>query len=82
VELKFRNSVFIKEQAGEFLLSRELMEISTAHDAQAVIVGTYTETRNELYVSSRIVHAKSGKIISSFDYLLPLDNNLKTLLRS
>ncbi len=82
VELKFRNSIYMKEQAGEFLLTRAFKEITAAHDAQAVIVGTYTGTRDELYVSARIVDARSGKIISSFDYRLALDKRLKQLLSS
>lgn len=79
-ELKFRNSVFIKKGGGEFLLSRELEAISSAHDAEAVVVGTYTGTKHELYVSTRIVNAKTGMIVSSFDYQLPLDQRLRRLL--
>ncbi len=79
VEMKLRNSVYIKERAGEFLLSRRVRDMSTSHNAQAVVVGTYALANTDLYLSSRIVQAADGKIISSCDYRLPLTPNLRAM---
>ena len=42
IEMKLRqSSVFVEEGKGEFLLSRDLKDISLNHKASAVVVGTY-----------------------------------------
>ena len=83
VEMKLRDSLYIKEDAGEFLLSREVRNISVSHNAQAVVVGTYSSDRRSVYVSARIVQANNGKIISSCDFNLPMfyQDDIKFLLR-
>jgi TolB-like protein len=80
VELKLRNNIFIKERGGEFMLSRAVQDISTAHDAQAVIVGTYAVARDEVFVKASIVQPASNAIVSSYDYALPIGKNLRALL--
>jgi TolB-like protein len=83
IELKLRtNSVFIQEKSGEFMLSRELQDISMEHDAQAVIVGTYAEGSDTVYVTTKAVRAQNGVILSAYDYQLPLGPNTKSLLRA
>jgi TolB-like protein len=81
VELKVRNSVFIKRNEGEFLLTREIKEIAAAHNAQAVIVGTYAESASLIYVSLKLVNPASSKILSAYDYALPLDRQIRSMLR-
>lgn len=80
VEVKLRDSLYIKEREGEFLLSRRLKDIQVAHDAQAVVVGTYLVTPKDLYISARIVRAQDAKIISSCDVKIPLTEDLKATL--
>jgi hypothetical protein len=43
-ELKLRGDVFVKEQTGELLLSREIKDIAQSHHANYVLVGTYSPT--------------------------------------
>ncbi|MBU0985884.1 MAG: hypothetical protein KKH68_01415, partial [Proteobacteria bacterium] len=44
--------------------------------------GTYAYTNNNIYISSRIVQANNGKIISSCDFYLPiLSADLRDMLR-
>ncbi len=80
VEMKLRTSLYIKEREGEFLLSRRLKDIQKAHDAQAVVVGTYMVSPKDLYLSARIVRAQDAKIISSCDAKIPLTEDLKATL--
>ncbi len=82
IEMKLRRSVFIKERAGEFMLSRQVKAISQNHDAQAVIVGTYAVAQDSVYVSARIVRATDSRIISAHDYKLPLTPDVRALIRS
>lgn len=80
VEVKLRDSLYVREREGEFLLSRRLRDIRTAHDAHAVVVGTYLVTPKDLYLSARIVRAQDAKVISSCDVKIPLREDLKATL--
>jgi TolB-like protein len=82
IELKLRNAIYVREKGGEFLLSRSVKEISHAHGAQAVVVGTYAQAMTNVYISARVVQADGGEIISSCDIKLPLDVGLRSMLHS
>jgi TolB-like protein len=81
IEMLLRNSVFIKQNGGEFLLSRELKHISSEHDAQAVIVGTYAIGRKKVYVTARLIRASDSVVLASYDYTLPIDTDVAFMLR-
>jgi TolB-like protein len=81
IEMKLRNSVFIKEQSGEFILSRELKSLSTLHDAQAVLVGTYAIASSSIYVTAKLIQTANGIVLSSYDYVLPMGADAKVLLK-
>ena len=82
VEMKLRDTVFIKKEAGEFVLSRELKEISNSHDAQAVLAGTYAVGSDNVYVTVRLVRTTDSKIIASHDFALPMGRDTRTLVRT
>lgn len=72
-EVRLRQgSIFMQEGKGEFLLSRELQDISRNHNASAVIVGTFAESLNRIYVSARIVRPSDSIVISSYDVGIPM----------
>jgi TolB-like protein len=81
IELKLRqNSIFISEGKGEFMLSRDLREISRAYNASAVVVGTYAEGGNRLYVSARIVRPADNLIIAAADSGIPMGTNAMSIV--
>jgi len=80
IELKLRDTIFIKQAEGELMLSREVREIGRNHEAQAILVGSYSESRGRVYVTIRLVGAADGIVISAQDYLLPIDANVRALL--
>ena len=80
VELKLRDTIFVKQTEGELMLSREIREIGKSHEAQAVMVGTYSESRGRVYVTIKLVGAADGIVISAQDYLLPIDANVRSML--
>lgn len=82
IEMLFRHNVFIKQDSGEFLLSRELRNISSEHNAQAVIVGTYAIGRKTVYVNSLLIRAVDSIVLASHDYTLPIDMDMTFLLQS
>lgn len=81
VEMLLRNNVYIKQGGGEFLLSREVRNISSEHNAQAVIVGTYAVGRKNVLVTAKLIQATDGIVLSSYDYSLPIDTDVAFLLR-
>ncbi|ETR69632.1 MAG: hypothetical protein OMM_03805 [Candidatus Magnetoglobus multicellularis str. Araruama] len=81
IELKLRqDSIFIKKNEGEFLLSRELQNISENHHASAVLVGTYAISKYVVFVSVRMIRTSDNSVIASYDYQLPLDFITKSLI--
>lgn len=80
VELKLRDSIFVKQLQGELLLSREIKDITLTHKAQAVLVGTYAESSGQLYLTIKLVAMADNLVISAQDYLLPLNANVRSML--
>ena len=80
VEMKLRNQVFIEQNAGEFMLSRSVQEISQAHNAAAVIAGTYAVGRQAVYINARLIRAADNLILAAYDYTLPMGPDTRALL--
>jgi TolB-like protein len=82
IEMKMRTgSIFVQEQTGELILSRQLRQISFQHDAYAIVVGTYAVSKGSVYVTAKLVRAKDSVILSSYDYWLPVGPDTKQMLR-
>lgn len=81
IQMKLRKTVYMKRSEGELFLSREVYDISTEHNAQYVVVGTYSEANYLVYVNASIVRLKDNRIIASYDYEVPLGANNRMLLR-
>ena len=81
-ELKLRGDVYVKEGAGELLLSREIRDIAQNHNAGLVLVGTYSQAAQYTYVSLKLVRTADSRIVRSYDYALPNDRDVQRLLNS
>jgi TolB-like protein len=81
IEMLLRHNVFIKQNTGELLLSREVRTLSSSHDAQAVIVGTYAIGRKKVYVTARLIRAADSVVLASHDYTLPIDADVAFMLK-
>ncbi|MDP6855818.1 MAG: FlgO family outer membrane protein, partial [Arenicellales bacterium] len=55
IEMLLRGNVYIGKGEGEFLLSRALKDLSSEHDAQAVIVGIYAVGSKSVYVTAKLI---------------------------
>lgn len=80
-EMKLRGDVFVREQTGELLLSREIKDIARTHHARAVLVGTYSVAGNFVYVSVKLVRTDTSQILRGYDYALPMDAEVRRLVR-
>ena len=79
-ELKLRENLLMHKEQGELLLSREAREVSQTHRAQAVLVGTYATSMATLYVSLKLVQPTDNIVLAAYDYVLPMDGNVRSLL--
>ena len=81
IETKLRQgSIFVQKGKGEFLLSRDLLNLSSNQGAQAVLVGTYAVSEHFIFISSRVVRTKDSSVISGYDYELPQDKTTRSML--
>lgn len=80
VEMKFRSNVYIKQNEGEFMLTREIAEVARQHNAQAVVVGTYGVASDMVYLNLKVIAPGSNAILAAHDYALPLDRNMRAML--
>ncbi|PIE83242.1 MAG: hypothetical protein CSA09_02875 [Candidatus Contendobacter odensis] len=80
VEVKMRSNIFVAQQAGEFMLSRSIREISQSQNAAAVIVGTYAIGRQSVFVNARLIRATDNLVLSAYDYVLPMGPDVRALV--
>ncbi len=80
-EMKLRGDVFVKEETGELLLSREVKDIARSHNASLVLVGTYSAAANMTYISLKFVRTDDSRIVRAYDYALPNDRDVTKLLQ-
>mgnify|MGYP006424690323 CR=1 FL=1 len=79
-EVKMGDSLFIEENLGELILSRQVQRLSAEHDVHSILMGTYAEGRDFLYVSARLVGTEDAVVLGTADFRLPVDNHLRSLL--
>lgn len=80
-ELKLRNQIFMAQTSGALLLSREVTDLSLEHDAQAVVVGTYTVGGDTVYVSLKLIRPEGNTVMSAHDYSFALGDGNRALMR-
>ncbi|MEO5377617.1 MAG: FlgO family outer membrane protein [Magnetococcus sp. DMHC-6] len=80
VEVKLRKNLLIRNQEGEFMLSRELSKIDPTLHVQAVLAGSYTVAKNQIYVNAQLIRIADHVILASQDFILPKGENIRVLL--
>ena len=79
-ELKIRDSIYIKKQTGEFLLSRDINHLNPEQETNSLIVGTYSVGADRIYLSAKVVSATDSIIIATYDFSMPITNNVSKML--
>ena len=81
IEVKLRDNVFVSNaRQGDFLLSREVRDISAIHKVNTVVVGTYSDANEYLYVTVKAIALQSGTVTASLDYALPMLPTVRAML--
>lgn len=81
VEMKFGNAIYMKRDQGALMLTREIDNLAKTHDAQAVIVGTYGESNDFVFVNLKVIQPTTNVVLAVHDYVMPLDASMRSLLR-
>lgn len=80
VELKIRQKLYMKRNEGELMLTREIRDIARQQEAQALVIGTYAEGADRVFLNVKLTQIESNITLAAVDYALPLDMNVRTLL--
>ncbi|MCL2020669.1 MAG: FlgO family outer membrane protein [Betaproteobacteria bacterium] len=80
VELKVRQKLYMKRDEGELMLTREIADIAQQHEAQALLIGTYAESVDRVFINLKLTQIESNIALAAVDYALPLDMNIRALL--
>lgn len=80
IEMKFRGDVYMKQDQGELLLTREIKNLATSQNAQAVIVGSYAKSNQAVFVNLKVIEPNTNIVMAVNDYTFTLDSNLKSML--
>lgn len=80
LEMKLRNAVYLKRNQGEMMLTRELGEVAQSHSAQAVVVGSYAETSDMVFINVKVVQPQSNFVLAAHDYVLQKEGIVRSML--
>jgi TolB-like protein len=80
LEMKLRNSVYLKRNQGELMLTREIGEVAQSHNAQAVVVGSYAETSDMVFINIKVVQPQSNFVLAGHDYVLAKEGIVRSML--
>ena len=67
------------DDSFETILSRNLKLLSQSQRAQAILVGTISQSQRTMYISARLINPNDSTIISSKNYRLYMDKNVLTM---
>ncbi|MEA3546443.1 MAG: FlgO family outer membrane protein [Thermodesulfobacteriota bacterium] len=64
VDVRLAPAMMISERFGEYAMSRDMAELSYVHPGDAMLVGTYTISNNEIFINARLLRNRDGMVIS------------------
>ncbi|MCL1915535.1 MAG: FlgO family outer membrane protein [Desulfovibrionaceae bacterium] len=83
LEARLSGSLRFEKKGGEFMLTRDsLLLLANSYDAHAVLVGAYAESRDKIFISTRVVRLHDGALLAAYEYYLPKNNDAQALLGS
>ncbi len=80
IELRKTGSILIKEQFGEYAISRDIKEIAKTSPAGFILVGTYSTRDKYIMINARLVSSTTGMIASSGMKILRKDPLVSKML--
>ena len=83
LEARLASTLSMVPRNGEFMLTREAARLlADTYDAGAVLVGTYSDEGGSVFVSARVVRLADNAVMAAYEYVLPRDGDVGSLLAS
>jgi TolB-like protein len=79
-EIRKGKDIFLREELGELILTRDAKETMGKTHARAVLAGTYVATSDSIIINARLIDLQSPLILSSCSYTLKMTKELEKLL--
>lgn len=79
-EIRKGKDVFLREELGELILTRDAKETMGKTHARAVLAGTYVATADSVIVNARLIDLQTPLILSSCSYTLKMTKEFEKLL--
>ncbi len=79
-EMRQGNAVIIAEKEGEFLLTRNVNELSAQYATGNILVGTYIITSENVRFTMSIIHAPENKILAKASATIPMTKEIAGML--
>src|SRR5690606_9169458 len=85
-EVKLRNDISVLQlpddgaSAGEYVLSRDAMQLAGKTNARAVVTGTYAVGGDTILVNLRMIDTNTSRILAAHDYARPMNADTRRLI--
>lgn len=79
-EIRKGKDIFIREELGELILSRDAREVLSRANARAILAGTYVATERTIIINARLIDINSPLILSSCSFQLEMTRELEKML--
>lgn len=81
LEMKLRNSVYLKRNQGELMLTREIGEVANSHNAQAIVVGSYAESSDSVFINIKVIQPNTNFVLAGQDFVLAKETIVRSMLQ-
>ncbi len=81
VDVRMMPAMQISKGHGEYALSRDMNELNYAHQADAVVAGTYSVADGQIFVNARILENNTGLLLSSSSIVFEVDGVSAAMLK-
>ncbi|MFH1216324.1 MAG: FlgO family outer membrane protein [Pseudomonadota bacterium] len=79
-EIRKAQGLYVKDDSGEFMLTRDAALVAKDEEAQAIIVGTYSVTPRTVILNVKMVEADSAEVLSVAGLEIERSANVNFLL--
>lgn len=80
-EVLLEGSQLLEVSGSDGLLTRQVRRLGSQKGARTLLIGTYAQGHDRLYLALRVVDLRTDRILGSNALSLKLDGNLRELLR-
>jgi TolB-like protein len=81
IELRRAQDLFVKKDGGEFILTRDVGELSKTTSASALLAGTYLATSNTIIINARLMDIKTPRVLATVSYEMNKTDEIEGMLK-